>query len=307
VPVPGNDPNLLARYEFEGNYNNDPNGHAPDSNGTPYGTPSLVYDANRPFSLAGNQVLYTDQAGDVNDYVLCGTWCDSNGVGDGNFLGKSFTLMCWSKQSELSTESGGWGEMVGKGESYQKVEFGAVPWLERTVHYAAHSGGVVTSSFKLDLNRWYHIAATYQQLPDMNGGIQRLYIDGRLNGQNDMNEVPYHNDRHRVQWADPNWTIGAQQDEGNTVANPPVEISIQRPFHGYLDDVRVYDRQLSEEEIMYIAGLRSPTTNYYPIPTPYVYSDIYSPEAKGSKRVNFKDLAVLAQDWMESELWPVGF
>jgi len=301
VPVAGNDPKLLVRYQFEGNYNNDPNGRVGAAgNGTPMGTPSIVVDANRPQSLAGNQVLYTDQEGDVNDYVKCGTWGQ-----DGNFAGKSFSIVFWANQKELSTESGGWGDMVAKGESYQKVEFGAVPYLERNIHSVAHSSGVIVSSFKLDLNRWYHIAATYQQFPDMNGGMMRLYIDGRQNGQNDINEVPYNQTRHPVQWCDPNWTLGAQEEEGNTVAVPPVEVSIQRPFHGYLDDVRVYDRQLSEEEVMYLAGLTTP--NYYPIPAPYIYSDIYSPEAQGSKRVNFKDLAVLAQDWMESSLWPAGF
>jgi len=141
----------------------------------------------------------------------------------------------------------------------------------------------------------------------MNGGIMRLYIDGRQNGENDINEIPYNQTRHPVQWADPNWSLGAQQEEGNSVSNPPTPISIQRPFHGYLDDVRVYDRRLSEEEVMYLAGLGPTAQNYYPIPVPYIYSDIYSPEAQGSKRVNFKDLAILAQDWMESSLWPTGF
>jgi len=295
VPVAGNDPNMLVRYQFEQTWANDANGRVGAAgNGVEVNNPTFVYDSSR-----SGYVAYFPQA-DTNDVVLCGTWGQ-----DGNFAGKSFSIVFWANQKELSTETGGWGDMVAKGESYQKVEFGFVPSLERQVHCVAHSSGVIVSSNKLDLNRWYHIAETYQQFPDMNGGIMRLYIDGRQNGQNDINEIPYNQTRHPVQWADPNWSLGAQQEEGNSVSNPPTPISIQRPFHGYLDDVRVYDRQLSEEEVMYIAGVTTP--NYYPIPVPYIYSDIYSPDAQGSKRVNLKDLAILAQDWMESALWPTGF
>jgi len=300
VYVDPNDPNMLVRYQFEGNYNNDLNGRVGAAgNGTPMGTPSIVYDAVRD----GN-VLYTDQEGDVNDYVVCGTWGQ-----DGNFAGKSFTIVFWANQKELSTESGGWGDMVAKGESYQKVEFGSVPYLERQVHCVVHSSGVIVSSFKLDLNRWYHIVATYQQYPDMNGGMQRLYINGILDGENDMNEIPYGNSRHAVQWADPNWTLGAQEEEGNLVSNPPTPISIQRPFHGYLDDVRVYDRLLSEQEVRW---LWNPW--YWPqcdeIPYPYSEANIYVDPCPLSmpccQRIDLKDFTLLAHDWLEWDLWPSG-
>jgi hypothetical protein len=262
------------------------------ANGTPYGDPCFVYDANR-----GGNVLHLDQSGDVNDYVLCGTWGQ-----DGNFAGKSFTLMCWAKQTELSTENGGWADMVTRGEGIQKIEYGAVPSLERKVHFVAHGGGVCVSANVYDLDKWYHIAGTFQQFPDMNGGMVRVYISGRQDGQEDVNEFVYRHTGNSTIY-DPNWCIGSEDDEGNNLASPPVLPGQRRPFHGYLDDVRVYDRRLTEEEIMYIAG-RGPTDkNYYPFLSTQVNSDIWSPEVPGSKIVNFKDLAILAECWMFQDIW----
>jgi hypothetical protein len=294
VPVAGNDPCLLVRYEFENTWANDANGRVGAAgDGVEVNNPTFVYDSNR-----AGYVAYFPQA-DTNDIVLCGTWGQ-----DGNFAGKSFSIVFWAKQKELSNETSGWGDMVSKGESYQKVELLLANQPPQLVHYVSHGGGVCVSASKLDLNKWYHIAATYQQFPDANGGMQRLYINGRQDGQGDMNEVSYNQVRHSVQCAEPNWALGAQQDEGNTVSSPPAPISIQRPFHGYLDDVRVYDRRLTEEEIMYITGYYGPTVkNYYPIADPNIYSDIYSPEAPGSKAINFKDLAKLAECWMFQDIW----
>jgi hypothetical protein len=302
--VAGNDPCMMVRYEFEGNYNNDPNSRVgAAANGTPFGTPSIVVDTTRPQSLTGNQVLYTDQIGPV-DYIQCGTWGQ-----DGDFAGKSFTLMCWAKQTQVSVASAGWAYMIGKGEAAQKLEYGFTP-IVRQVHFATHVVGT-TSGRKLELGKWYHIAGTYQQLPNANGGYVRVYVEGRLEVSdatnnkpyNDINEMPYkysHNPAY-----DPSWCIGAQDDEGDLTAVPPVLPGIRRPFHGYLDDVRVYDRRLTEEEIMYIAGYGPTQQNYYPMPEPDIYSNIYSQEAPGSKVINFKDLATLAQDWMrQNVLWP---
>jgi hypothetical protein len=305
VVVANNDPCLMARWTFEGDCNNDlvNSKMKAKANGKMYGTPSIVYDAVRD-----SNVLYCDQNElDVNDYVLCGTWGQ-----DGNFAGRSFTLMCWAKQTELSNETSGWAGMITKGEAAQKLEYGFVPSLMRQVHFATHMEGT-TSAAMVPLGEWHHLAGTYQQLADANGGYKRVYIDGRLSVSNapnsrpytDINELPYkysHNPAY-----DPNWCIGALDEEGNMTDNPPIQpLAGRRPFHGYLDDVRVYDRRLTEEEVMYIAGLGPTVKNYYPFLSTQIDSDIYSPEAPGSKKINFPDLAKLAQDWMRQDvLWPV--
>ncbi len=294
VAVAPNDPCMMARWEFEDNWDNDPNARIKaDSNGIAHGTPVFVPDETRPQSLAGNKVAYFDHV-DVNDYVICGTWGDRHG--DANFLGKSFTLMVWTKQ----TQAPGWACMISKGEASQKLEY-AFPILERQIHFVATASGNAPDT-KLDLDKWYHVAGTYEKLPDVNGGISRVYIDGRLHGEDDINDEEY-NHSHNPDY-DPNWCIGAQDYEGGMVGETPTPMRphIDRVYYGYLDDVRVYDRQLSEEEIMWLVGKTAP--NYYAILPPAGYADIHSPEAKGDKIVNFKDMAKLAQEWLESKLWP---
>jgi len=56
---------------------------------------------------------------------------------------------------------------------------------------------------------------------------------------------------------------------------------------------------------MWLAGLDSQLKNYYAILPPASYADIYSPEPKGQKKGNFKDMAKMAQEWLESADWPV--
>jgi hypothetical protein len=304
IAVAGNDPCMLVRYEFETGWTNDANGRVGhNADGNEVNTPH--WGVADPAGQRSGKVAYFDQS-DANDMVTLGTWGQ-----DGNFAGKSFTIAFWANQEAGGPDSTGWADMVGKGETYQKVELltGSPPQL---VHAVSHSSGVIVSATRIQLGTWYHIAETFEQFPGMPGGMQRLFINGKLDGtidtgsgQNDINEIPYDQTRHAVQWCDPNWTLGAQQEEGNAVSSPPTPWFLDRPFRGYLDDVRVYDRRLQEGEVMWLAGHTDPSYyNYYAIPSPGNLADIYSPEALGSKRVNAKDLAVLAQDWLKSQLWP---
>jgi hypothetical protein len=72
--------------------------------------------------------------------------------------------------------------------------------------------------------------------------------------------------------------------------------------NGLIDDVRIYDRALSPEETTTVMdGKGLDTTAYYPIVSP---ANLYDKEPTLSKRINFKDLAVLAQQWLQLQLWP---
>ncbi len=299
VAVADDDPCMMARWEFEGNWDNDPKARIKaDSNGIPHGEPEFVVDGNRPQSLAGNQVAYFDQDLDTvdgNDYVICGTWGGPDG--DANFLGKSYTLSVWAKQ----TEPNGWACMISKGEAAEKLEFGFTPYLQQQVHFVGHGGNAAEKM--VPLNEWHYLVGTWEEWPDVNGGMSRVYIDGRLESEEDMNEIAYEHSRNPDY--DPSWCIGAQDFEGLEDDVPPYRPHIDRVYYGYLDDVRVYDRRLSEEEIMWLAGKRAPSKNYYAILPPASYADTYSPEPKGQKIINFKDMAKMAQEWLESALWPV--
>jgi hypothetical protein len=75
-----------------------------------------------------------------------------------------------------------------------------------------------------------------------------------------------------------------------------------RFFRGVIDDARVYSRTLSKAELAYMAD---PTPGdgqlQIPVQSP---AELYSGETAGSRKVNFKDFAVLSTTWLEEKLWP---
>ncbi|MHC4494915.1 MAG: LamG-like jellyroll fold domain-containing protein, partial [Planctomycetota bacterium] len=73
-------------------------------------------------------------------------------------------------------------------------------------------------------------------------------------------------------------------------------------FDGELDEVRIYDRALTQSEIAYLAD-ETPDDGQLYIPVPSV-ANISDEEPEGSRAVNFKDFAVLISDWLDEELWP---
>jgi len=73
-------------------------------------------------------------------------------------------------------------------------------------------------------------------------------------------------------------------------------------FDGELDDVHIYSRALSQAEIAYLADATpGDGESYIPVASA---ANIYDEEAQGLKAVNFKDFAVLADQWLDEQLWP---
>jgi len=73
-------------------------------------------------------------------------------------------------------------------------------------------------------------------------------------------------------------------------------------FNGDLDDVRIYDRALTQAKIAYLAD-SSPEDGRLHIPVPSV-ANILDDEAEGARAVNFKDFAVLIGQWLSEQTWP---
>jgi hypothetical protein len=63
-------------------------------------------------------------------------------------------------------------------------------------------------------------------------------------------------------------------------------------FNGKLDDVRIYDETLTEEEIMALAE-----ANWVPL-------EDYRADIDGDQIVNLTDYSILADNWLEQQLWP---
>jgi hypothetical protein len=85
--------------------------------------------------------------------------------------------------------------------------------------------------YRADLDRWYHVAATY------NGWVARLYVDGQ--------EICSDWTWGSINMPDDPFTIGAYIDDDGKIVD---EMS------GRIDDVRLYSRALSGREIGTLAG-----------------------------------------------------
>ncbi|MHC4301862.1 MAG: LamG domain-containing protein, partial [Planctomycetota bacterium] len=71
-----------------------------------------------------------------------------------------------------------------------------------------------------------------------------------------------------------------------------------KPFVGIIDDVRIYDYALAEAEVMWLA---SDGTGYTALMAP---ANLYDSEAPGQQAINYRDMAVLIDHWLEEKKWP---
>ena len=106
-----------------------------------------------------------------------------------------------------------------------------------TANWAGPTGGQGEGSWNsnghLSLNTWHHIAVTYD------GATLRFYIDG----QRDTREIPV------------TLTFGQGQDRFVLGAGLP---GFDEFFQGAMDDARVYDRALSDEEVESLTAAGAP-------------------------------------------------
>jgi hypothetical protein len=69
-------------------------------------------------------------------------------------------------------------------------------------------------------------------------------------------------------------------------------------YEGKLDDFRIYNYALSQPEIANVMGQ---TGIYLPVASS---ANLYDQEPEDSRKVNFKDFALLADGWLQQQLWP---
>jgi len=190
----------------------------------------------------------------VNDYVIVGS------VGIGGDAPR--TISGWAKAHATVmpdwtgilgfTDPGG-----GAAKSFDIEYTGVTGATYRG--YGIHVYGWERNMLPLDLD-WHHLAATYDEI------TVRWYGDGRLVGSSDL----------PLDTVD-NLQIGKRADYENT-------------FPGRIDEVRIFNRALSEAEIAWLAGHTSPLS---------IPADLYQDDV-----IDFKDLAVLADSWLDELLWP---
>ena len=70
----------------------------------------------------------------------------------------------------------------------------------------------------------------------------------------------------------------------------------ERLFKGAMDDVRIYDYSLTPGEILYLSQGAS-SSQYVTLPPG-------RPDADGDNKIDLKDYAVMANNWLKEILWP---
>ncbi|MFA6175024.1 MAG: LamG-like jellyroll fold domain-containing protein [Phycisphaerae bacterium] len=138
-------------------------------------------------------------------------------------------------------------------------DFVAVSYPSPDKYYGIEPGGTL---------RWVH----YAFVKNVTTGVQQIYVDGELvaEGRNMFRSIA-----------------------GITKATLGTATWVARPFFGESDDLRIYDKALSQAEIVSLAGKAS-----------VVQPLITSADINKDNVVDFKDLSVIFDSWASISLWP---
>ena len=170
--------------------------------------------------VEGVKGMALDFSGD--DYVDCG------GAAEFSFT-DAMTVSTWVN---IRSRPVAWMAMIAKGENAWRL---GVNNETTGVHYAftgsARGWQAANTATELNFDQWYHIAATY----DTEAGAT-VYINGKPDASNPD-------------------TGGIVTNEFSLLLGENPEAT-GRLFDGMLDEIKIYDRALSEGEILFLAGQR---------------------------------------------------
>ena len=128
------------------------------------------------------------------------------------------------------------------------------------------------------IGRWTHVAAAFD------GTTARLYING-----NEVASGPF--------------SFAGGIGAGMTIGNNNSDSWPDCPgvFNGDMDEVRIYNRALSPAQIAYLADTTPADGELHSVPS---LAELFEAAAQSTLVVNFADFAVLADRWLDQELWP---
>ena len=153
----------------------------------------------------------------VDDYVDCGYDASLNpGTGD-------ISVVAWIKTTQSSR-----GEIVEKGHDVQNVGYNLGVYPDYKAHFGKMDGLIVGSSSTVNDGEWHHIVGLKA------GNYFKVYIDGTFDNE--------------VSGAD---NLNLDSDHGLLIGTRRANAC---PFNGTIDDIRIYNRTLSESEIQTLYG-----------------------------------------------------
>ena len=251
------------------NFDNNANDSAGSNHGTPHGNPTYVAGKfGQAISLDGDDYVDCGNPAELNfatgDWSIC-AWINTTQSDD------TFTIF-----ANGGDESGGIRYTLAVGET------GGAGTIVLTTDDDDAKRQAVSSAGAVNDGEWHHVVGLRA------GNTTQVYVDGVLDGTitlplgYDLSGTSQHNAY-----------VGAITDHRDATGN-----TLDKLFVGALDDVRIYNYALSPAEIMSVMGQ---SELYVPLTSP---ANIYDEEPINSKKVNFKDFAVLADEWLEQPVWP---
>ncbi|MHC4806856.1 MAG: LamG domain-containing protein [Planctomycetota bacterium] len=140
---------------------------------------------------------------------------------------------------------------------------------------------------RVDDGQWHHLAGIF------NNGTMTIYIDGNP-------KTPYFGE---ATFGRGRFTRYGFIGSGSEASYPPPSGRANGAYiDADLDDVYIYHRALSEAEIRYLAD-DTPDDGELYVPVPSV-ANIFNEEQPLARSVNFKDFVLLADGWLDKQLWP---
>ena len=302
----------LVHYPFDDGTANDISGN--DKHGSLLSGATIVYDFDRESNVL--------DVGDANGYVDCGGGHDLDEPNCtlqpancewADILGE-FSVMAWVKPS--MTERGWYcGTVVSKGdwnggyhrgyptdpnrnrEGWSMIRQGWNNEVSISIVGSGDEESRFTAEEGMDLDlmdvnvwdgNWHHIAAVWDNLSNIDIYADGLHVAGRwVRGWDDPQTI-----------GTCNYPIFIGASSGEIKGGGPTYGDPATGFKGLIDDVRIYDRSLTQIEI---ASVMANTDLYVPLDS---LANLYDVEGMNSKIINFKDYQLLATEWLEDTMFP---
>ena len=140
---------------------------------------------------------------------------------------------------------------------------------------------------RVDDGRWHHVAGVFDN------GTSTIYVDGDPQPSASLGTT--FGDGTDVRYG--YLGVGSESTAFDLPPRTPASF-----FDGDMDEVYIYHRALTPAEIAYLADDTPGDSELY-IQVPSI-ADLHSEEPILSRSVNFKDFAVLADQWLDEQLWP---
>ena len=183
-------------------------------------------------TAAGNPIFGEGKVGQAIGLDGLGDYINIDGYK--GLLGSSaITVTAWIKTSSTDT-----GAIVGWGPNVSGERFGFRVDLGRL--RLEHHGGNVQGDTLVNDGGWHHVAVTVQENVTISYPDVILYLDGMDDTRPTTDPDPFN--------------ITAAEDV--RIGSRPA--SNDRLFIGQIDEVRIYDRSLTQEEVTWLAGRTEP-------------------------------------------------